>query len=42
MHLVEDKLQEINQLKETQVELQRKVIEEITDLKKVQDRLIVE
>ena len=42
MQLTEEKLREINQLKVTQAELQQKAAEEMTDLKKAQDHLIVE
>ena len=42
MQLAEEKFLEINQLKATQAELQRKAAEEITDLKKAQYYLIVE
>ena len=42
MQLAKEKLHEINQLKVAQAELQRKTSKEITDLKKVQDCLIVD
>ena len=42
MQLAEEKVREIDALKEMQVEMQHKATEEITELKKVQDGLIVE
>ena len=42
MQLAKEKLQEINTLKATQAEMQGKAAVDITDLKKAQDRLIVE
>ena len=42
MNVAEEKLQEINMLKETQAEMQQKTAAKITDRKKAQDCLIVE
>ena len=42
MQLEEEKVQEIDALKETQAKMKWKVAEEITELKKVQYLLIIE